>query len=71
MIVERKKRSVEIPKDKLTKIRKAYKSFTTKVDAQEATGIYYRVLDRLEYQNTCSPETLTLIETFLQSQKVA
>lgn len=69
MIVTRNKKSVVIPVDKLKQLRKAYKGFHTKVDAEEAIGVYYRVLDRLMYQNTCSPDTLAQIETYLSNNK--
>lgn len=69
MIAERKVRSVEVPPETLKGLRKAYKSFLTKTDAQIAIGVNYNVLDRLCLSNTCSPDTLATIETYLQANK--
>lgn len=71
MISERKKRSVKIAAKDLSKIRKAISSYPTWLAAQTAIGVDRTVLNRLTYQDTCSPDTKQAIDNFLQSQKVA
>lgn len=69
MIREKKRKSVVIPSGTLGKIRKAYQSFRTKVEAEEAIGVNFRVLDKIMLQDTCSPDTLETIKNYLEPVK--
>lgn len=59
----RNKKSVKINKVQLKRFSKWYSKFDYKADAQEQSGIDYRVIDRLLLTGTCSPATLSKIES--------